>query len=146
MSFDSSDPARRLGKRLNCPACSGAGEEYFANGYVCKICGRRESLLLKDIACDLIRREPDISDHLADAFSNQNITMKNRTITNEGMNRIGDTIADLRMELSRLRKIEAAAVAAVEYEQWQGDTWYDLMIDLQKALHESKVGADGTAV
>ena len=47
-------------------------------------------------------------------------------------------------ELERLRKIEAAAVAAVEYEQWQGSTWYDLMIDLQKALH-GEVGADKTA-
>ena len=90
---------------------------------------------------------------------------------NEGMNRIGDTIADLRMEVSRLnaelahykrlgmvldeqveyhirenegiefeiirlRKIESAAIAAVAYEQWTGDTFYDLMIDLQKALHE----------
>ena len=97
MSFDSKDPARRLAKQLNCPACSGAGEEYFANGYVCKICGRRESMFLKAITADAIR-------------------------------------ADLRLEVSRLRKIESAAVAAVEYEQWTGGTFYDLMIDLQKAL------------
>ena len=37
-------------------------------------------------------------------------------------------------EIERLRKIEAAAVAAVEYEQWTGGTWYGLMIDLQEAL------------
>ena len=40
-------------------------------------------------------------------------------------------------ELERLRKIEAAAVACTEYEQWTGGTFYDLMIELQKALHEA---------
>jgi len=134
MSFDSKDPARRLAKQLNCPACSGAGEEYFANGYVCKICGRRESMFLKAITADAVRRDPEMSDHGADAFAYQAHTMKNRTLTNEGVNRIGDTISDLRIEVSRLRKIESAAVAAVEYEQWTGGTFYDLMIDLQKAL------------
>lgn len=41
-------------------------------------------------------------------------------------------------ELARLRRIEAAAVAAVEYEQWTGGTFYDLMIDLQKAVRGEK--------
>ena len=43
----------------------------------------------------------------------------------------------VKAELERLRKIEAAAVACTEYEQWTGGTFYDLMIDLQKALHEA---------
>lgn len=42
----------------------------------------------------------------------------------------------VKAELERLRKIEAAAVACTEYEQWTGDTFYDLMIELQKAIHE----------
>ena len=42
----------------------------------------------------------------------------------------------VKAELERLRKIEAAAVACTEYEQWTGDTFYGLMIELQKALHE----------
>ena len=37
-------------------------------------------------------------------------------------------------EIARLRNIEAAAVAAVEDVPWQGDEWYDLMVDLQRAL------------
>ena len=41
------------------------------------------------------------------------------------------------IELKRLRRIEAAAVACTEYEQWTGGTFYDLMIELQKALHEA---------
>ena len=55
----------------------------------------------------------------------------------EGVNRLGDTIADLRMEVARLRTIEAAAVAAVDFDQWQGDEWYELMMALQKALTDS---------
>ena len=43
----------------------------------------------------------------------------------------------VKAELERLRKIEAAAVACTEYEQWTGGTFYDLMIELQKALHEA---------
>lgn len=96
---------------INCPACYGADEEYFANGYTCPTCGRKESLFLK-------------------AFQ------KDRTLTNEGLNRIGDTIAGLRIENERLRRIEAAAVACAEYEQWSGSTFYDLMIALQDALRQ----------
>lgn len=44
------------------------------------------------------------------------------------------TIADLRLEVVRLRNIEAAAVTAVDFDQWQGDEWYEAMIALQKAL------------
>lgn len=95
----------------HCPACYGAAESYFANGYTCPTCGRKESLFLKAI-------------------------QKDRTITNEGLNRIGDTIADLRTENERLRKIEAAAIACAEYEQWTGSTFYDLMITLQDALRQ----------
>ena len=43
----------------------------------------------------------------------------------------------VKAELERLRKIEAAAVACTEYEQLTGGTFYDLMIELQKALHEA---------
>lgn len=43
----------------------------------------------------------------------------------------------VKAELERLRKIEAAAVACTEYEQWTGGTFYDLMIELKKALHEA---------
>lgn len=43
----------------------------------------------------------------------------------------------VKAELERLRKIEAAAVACTEYEQWTGGKFYDLMIQLQKALHEA---------
>lgn len=44
-------------------------------------------------------------------------------------------------EIARLRNIEEAAVAAVEDTPWQGDEWYDLMVDLQRALRgEVKVG------
>ena len=86
----------------------------------------------------------DIQEHEARCVTPSRCEPFSTKLSAEGVNRIGDTIADLRMEVARLRKIEAAAVAAVEYEQWQGSTWYDLMIDLQKALH-GEVGADKTA-
>lgn len=38
------------------------------------------------------------------------------------------------VEISRLRNIEAAAVAAIDFDQWQGDEWYESMMALQKAL------------
>lgn len=43
----------------------------------------------------------------------------------------------LRTEVDRLRNIEAAAVAAVDFDQWQGDEWYESMMALQKALADS---------
>lgn len=43
----------------------------------------------------------------------------------------------LRTEVDRLRNIEASAVAAVDFDQWQGDEWYESMIALQKALADS---------
>ena len=43
----------------------------------------------------------------------------------------------LRTEVDRLRNIEAASVAAVDFDQWQGDKWYEAMIALQKALSSS---------
>ena len=86
----------------------------------------------------------DIQEHEARCVTPSRSEPFSTKLSAEGVNRIGDTIADLRMEVARLRKIEAAAVAAVEYEQWQGGTWYDLMIDLQKALR-GEVGADKTA-
>ena len=43
----------------------------------------------------------------------------------------------LRTEVDRLRNIEAAAVAAVDFDQWQGDAWYESMMALQKALADS---------
>ena len=56
----------------HCPACHGAAESYFSNGYVCKICGRRESAFLRDIArCaspssaepfDFVRIKPIVGD------------------------------------------------------------------------------------
>lgn len=107
----SNDHAQIFKNKLTCPSCSGAAESYFDNGYTCPTCGRKESLFLKDF-------------------------QKNLTITNDGLNRIGDTIASLRMENERLRKIEAAAVACTEYEQWTGSTFYDLMIALQDALRQ----------
>jgi hypothetical protein len=53
---------------------------------------------------------------------------------NEGMNRIGDTIADLRLEVARLRKIEEIAVMCCEHPVWNDDKFYGLMCELQKAL------------
>ena len=51
-------------------------------------------------------------------------------------------------EIGRLRVIEAAACAAVDFDQWQGDAWYESMMALQKALHDSHEDAcqncDGT--
>lgn len=58
------------------------------------------------------------------------------TVTIESNNAAFSDDAAQDEEIERLRKIESAAVAAVEYEQWTGGTFYDLMIDLQKALHE----------
>jgi len=79
----------------------------------------------------------DIENHEARCVTPSKCEPLSTKLSAEGVNRLGDTIAELRMEVARLRKIEAAAVAAVEYEQWQGGTWYDLMIDLQKTLHNS---------
>ena len=62
----------------------------------------------------------------------------------EGVNRLGDTIADLRMEVARLRVIEAAAVACSEHPVWNDDHFYGLMTELQRALR-GEVGADKTA-
>lgn len=41
------------------------------------------------------------------------------------------------VEIERLRIIEAAAVAALDFDQWQGDEWYEAMMSLQKSLHDS---------
>ena len=57
------------------------------------------------------------------------------TLTAKGVNRLGDTIAELRMEVARLRSIEAAAVAAVNSEQWQGDAFHERMCELSDVLH-----------
>ncbi len=62
----------------------------------------------------------------------------------EGVNRLGDTIADLRMEVERLLVIEAAAVACSEHPVWNDDQFYGLMTELQRALR-GEVGADKTA-
>jgi len=43
----SKDHAQILKDRMTCPSCSGSAESYFANGYVCPTCGRRESMFLK---------------------------------------------------------------------------------------------------
>lgn len=62
----------------------------------------------------------------------------------DGVNRLGDTIADLRMEVARLRVIEAAAVACSEHPVWNDDQFYGLMTELQRSLR-GEVGADKTA-
>mgnify|MGYP006314336005 CR=1 FL=1 len=38
-------------------------------------------------------------------------------------------------EIERLRSIEAAAVAAVNSEQWQGDAFHERMCELSDVLH-----------
>ena len=45
-----------------------------------------------------------------------------------------DTIADLRLEVARLRKIEEIAVMCCEHPVWNDDKFYGLMCELQKAL------------
>ena len=54
-----------------------------------------------------------------------------------------DELRNQHTEIERLRKIEAAAVAAVDFDQWQGDEWYESMMALQKALH-GEAGAGGS--
>jgi hypothetical protein len=46
-------------------------------------------------------------------------------------------------EIDRLRRIEAAAVACTESEVWAGDTFYNLMMGLQDALHHDNNGRGG---
>ena len=32
-----------------CPSCNDKGEAYFANGYICPTCGRKESIFLREL-------------------------------------------------------------------------------------------------
>jgi hypothetical protein len=86
----------------------------------------------------------DIEEHEARCVTPSRCEPFSTKLSAEGVNRIGDTIAELRMEVARLRVIEAAAVACSEHPVWNDDHFYDLMIDLQKALR-GEVGADKTA-
>ena len=52
-----SDPAEIFKMQLTCPTCCGKPESFFANGYVCPVCGRRESRFLKAIDAQLAMKD-----------------------------------------------------------------------------------------
>ncbi len=86
----------------------------------------------------------DIQEHEARCVTPSRCEPFSTKLSAEGVNRLGDTIADLRMEVARLRVIEAAAVACSEHPVWNDDQFYGLMTELQRALR-GEVGADKTA-
>lgn len=86
----------------------------------------------------------DIQEHEARCVTPSACEPFSTKLSAEGVNRLGDTIADMRMEVARLRVIEAAAVACSEHPVWNDDQFYGLMTELQRALR-GEVGADKTA-
>ena len=86
----------------------------------------------------------DIQEHEARCVTPSRCEQFSTKLSAEGVNRLGDTLADLRMEVERLRVIEVAAVACSEHPVWNDDQFYGLMTELQRALR-GEVGADKTA-
>ena len=85
----------------------------------------------------------DIQEHEARCVTPSRCEPFSIKLSADGVNRLGDTIADLRMEVARLQVIEEAAAACSQYPVWNDDQFYGLMTELQKALR-GEVGADKT--
>lgn len=110
-----------------CPTCKASP---LITDY-CPTCSR-----IPTVASEVDKWVKSLPEYKPDAFGAR--------LSAEGVNRLGDTIADLRMEVARLRVIEDAAVACSEHPVWDDDQFYRLMTELQRALR-GEVGDDKTA-